>query len=104
MFDRSAQSGAATSAGTGTTEGYRLGDSGRHALFEDADLTPIFYGLVLGARNTRAPQRTDPVDAFSRDPLTAPIPAQVLTPSQRTPGRRAARAAVSTGGRHHYRG
>lgn len=64
---------------------------GRHALDEDAVLTPIFHALTRGGwrrqqhecDDTAAPLGvlTDPVDAFQRDPLTAPIPAPVLAPA-----------------------
>jgi hypothetical protein len=66
--------------------------SGRHAFNEDAVLTPIFHALARGGwRNRRheptPPATTDPADpvvAFQRDPLTAPIPVQALVavPSQ----------------------
>lgn len=56
---------------------------GRHVLDEDALLTPIFHALA------------DPVDAFWRDPLTAPIPVQALVPAPVLPEPRR--------GRHHLR-
>lgn len=61
---------------------------GRHALDEDALLTPIFHAMKRGAWRTRqheaaAPAQApaDPVVAFHRDPLAAPIPAQAYTPA-----------------------
>jgi hypothetical protein len=67
--------------------------TGRHALDEDAVLTPIFSAVRREVRP--AP---DPVDVFRRDPLTAPIPIQVWVPAPtRSRQRRAAR------GRHHIR-
>jgi hypothetical protein len=91
--------------------------SGRHALSEDAVLTPIFHALTRGGlRATRRPDSArpanplDPIEQFRRDPLTAPIPLQALMavpsqpwrrqptePSQHATGRRSRR------GRHHRR-
>lgn len=100
---------------------------GRHAFNEDAVLTPIFHALTRGgwrsrqhepAASQRPPQATsDPVDAFRRDPLTAPIPVQALvgapapTPvpawRRRTSGAHAlvpdARPEMPEQGRHHRR-
>jgi hypothetical protein len=96
----------------------RHAPSGRHALSEDAVLTPIFHALTRGGpRATRRPdsvrpaESLDPIEQFRRDPLTAPIPRQALmaVPSQpwkRPPteptspatGRRRSRR-----GRHHRR-
>ncbi len=80
-------------------------DTGRHALDEDALLTPIF--AALARRGTR-PSPVDPVERFRRDPLTAPLPVQV--PARRRPG---AHARVDPlperfgphdpAGRHHLR-
>ena len=61
--------------------------SGRHAYGEDAALTPIFHALTRGGWRGRQHEpaysadhqpdhRTEPVDEFDRDPLTAPIPVQ----------------------------
>ncbi len=47
--------------------------TGRHALEEDAVLTPIFSAVCREVL-------PDAVDQFHRDPLTAPIPIQVLVP------------------------
>ncbi|MCO1656880.1 hypothetical protein [Pseudonocardia humida] len=58
------------------------GGSGRHALDEDALLTPIF--AALARRNGRRPAPPDPVERFRRDPLTAPLP--VVVPARRRPG------------------
>ena len=98
---------------------------GRHSYSEDAALTPIFHALSrsgwrsrqhdpagaqnvvmqnVGAQNVGAQnyptQRTsaDPVDAFRRDPLTAPIPVQALAPTTTAPRRRRDRPES---GRHH---
>jgi hypothetical protein len=56
-------------------------DTGRHALDEDALLTPIFATL---ARRRGSPAPVDPVERFRRDPLTAPLP--VVVPARRRPG------------------
>ena len=65
--------------------------TGRHAFDEDAVLTPIFHALTRGGWRSRQhepaapavpplpplpapPRAPDPVDAFRRDPLTAPYP------------------------------
>jgi hypothetical protein len=77
---------------------------GRHAYNEEAALTPIFHALTRGGWRGRqhepaAPPRVaDPVDAFRRDPLTAPIP--IRAPASAPPRRR--REAQETG-RHHRR-
>ena len=67
--------------------------TGRHAFDEDAALTPIFHALTRGGWRSRqhdsatmhaarqAAFGPDPVDEFHRDPLTAPIPVQVLVPA-----------------------
>lgn len=54
--------------------------SGRHAVDEDAALTPIFHALSRGDLRGRAerPRGGDEVAAFRRDPLTAPIPVQAF--------------------------
>lgn len=56
--------------------------TGRHAVDEDAALTPIFHALSRG----------DAVAEFRRDPLTAPIPVQAFAaaaaPSPRLAPRR----------------
>jgi hypothetical protein len=86
--------------------------TGRHSYSEDAALTPIFHALSRsGWRSrqhdpvvpqTRSAQRgaADPVDAFRRDPLTAPIPVQALAPptTATTPRRR---RDQHESGRHH---
>lgn len=98
--------------------------TGRHAFNEDAVLTPIFHALTRGgwrsrqhepaARHVPAPAPADPVDAFQRDPLTAPIPVQALVPvpapasvrRRRAVGAHAARetrAEPADYGRHHRR-
>ena len=68
--------------------------TGRHALDEEAQLTPIFHALTgrFGAR----PAPVDPVERFRRDPLTVPIPVTV-------PAGRRARARTEPTGRHHLR-
>ena len=77
---------------------------GRHAYNEEAVLTPIFHALTRGGWRGRQheppapPRAADPVDAFRRDPLTAPIPIQ---PPASTPTRR--RREVQETGRHHRR-
>jgi hypothetical protein len=89
---------------------------GRHAYHEDAGLTPIFHALSRSGWNGRqraaaAPPRSgrpDPVDAFRRDPLTAPIPVQapVPAPARRRPAVAdvpSARDEMSDTGRHHVR-
>lgn len=72
--------------GTGTRQ-----DAGRHAIDEDAMLTPIFAALVRGGWRQR--QATEAA-RFDRDPLTAPLPGTAppvgLVPAQE-------------GGRHHLR-
>jgi hypothetical protein len=94
-------------------------DTGRHAVNEEAELTPIFHALTRGGWRSRqhepaAPSRgpADPVDAFHRDPLTAPIPMQALvaapTPAWARPAGGAhaipaARHATTDHGRHHRR-
>ena len=78
---------------------------GRHAFDEDAVLTPIFSAV------RRAVRPPDPVvDEFRRDPLTAPIPVQVLVPApsrsreQTRPAAHAlGEARVEARGRHHLR-
>ncbi len=67
--------------------------TGRHAIDEDAVLTPIFSAVRREVRPV-----PDAVDEFRRDPLTAPIPVQVLVPS---PSR--SREQRSPEGRHHLR-
>jgi hypothetical protein len=54
--------------------------TGRHALDEDALLTPIF--AALARRSGRRPAPVDPVERFRRDPLTAPLP--VVVPARRS--------------------
>ncbi|WP_214403880.1 hypothetical protein, partial [Pseudonocardia lacus] len=56
--------------------------AGRHALDEDALLTPIF--AALARHSGRRPAPPDPVERFRRDPLTAPLP--VVVPARRRPG------------------
>lgn len=91
--------------------------AGRHALDEEAVLTPIFHAMARGGWRSRqhdaAPVsrqgHADPVDEFQRDPLTAPIPVQAMTASapvapvtpivRRRPGAGAHRLA-ETSGRH----
>ncbi len=88
-------------------------DAGRHALDEDAELTPIFSALTRGG--WRQQQRVDSaVEQFRRDPLTAPIPVvrEIASATSWAGGlswsegsgsgrsRRSGRAARS-GGRHH---
>jgi hypothetical protein len=91
--------------------------SGRHALSEDAVLTPIFHALTRGGlRATRRPDPVrradplDPIEQFRRDPLTAPIPMQALMPVPSRSWRRNVTElnAGGTGrrsrrGRHHRR-
>lgn len=70
------------------TEWDRL-HNGRHAIDEDAVLTPIFHALTTGGWQERqheppaahrlGTRRSDPVAEFRRDPLTAPIPVQAIT-------------------------
>lgn len=100
----------------------RSREAGRHALNEEAALTPIFHALNRGGgwrgRRQEPPgRRADEVDEFRRDPLTAPIPVQALAaaavPSPSRPGTRRrtshalspdpAREPRREGGRHHYR-
>lgn len=105
------------------------GVAGRHAINEEAVLTPIFHALNRvewpgrqaegpGRRRPDAPAR-NAVDEFRRDPLTAPIPVQAFAaaaaPSPVLPPRvpRRRRSATDTGahaliepregGRHHFR-
>lgn len=93
---------------------------GRHAFDEDAVLTPIFHALTRGGWRSRQHDSAtvhaarqvafgrDPVDAFRRDPLTAPIPVQALVPATVHPAPLAAAHALSESerdrqGRHHRR-
>ena len=48
-------------------------DTGRHALDEDAALTPIFAALTRSGWRQRQ-RATTAQERFRRDPLTAPIP------------------------------
>lgn len=97
---------------------------GRHAFREDAALTPIFHALARSGVD-REPEadfpsiepvpvepvrvepaaQVDPLDAFRRDPLTAPIPIQALVSVPSQPMRRPEPNPVpdQAGGRHHYR-
>ncbi|GAA1220576.1 MULTISPECIES: hypothetical protein [Pseudonocardia] len=94
--------------------------TGRHAFDEDAELTPIFHALTRGgwrarqhepAAPTPPPRVPDPVEAFRRDPLTAPIPvvkdvAPAIPASRVGPGAHsvpAARHELTDEGRHHRR-
>ena len=94
--------------------------SGRHALSEDAVLTPIFHALTRGGlRAGSRPARLrppadppDPVENFRRDPLTAPIPAarpwwrcRASRGEARSPSRSPAGSAAGgrARGRHHRR-
>jgi hypothetical protein len=84
---------------------------GRHAIDEDALVTPIFAALRRGIRRrSHEPAREslrDPVDEFHRDPLTAPIPVQALVPAPSRSHERIHTAAHGYGeararpGRHH---
>ena len=84
---------------------------GRHAIDEDALVTPIFAALRRGIRRRmhhHEPAREslrDPVDEFHRDPLTAPIPVQVLVPapsrSQERINTASHRYGEERAGRHH---
>lgn len=81
---------------------------GRHAFNEDAVLTPIFHALTRGgwrsrqhepAAAQRQPAASDPIDAFRRDPLTAPIPIQALVPvPAAAPSRRRSTAGAHAAG------
>ncbi len=105
-------------AGLSTTTGNDVVPfPGRHAFDEDAVLTPIFHALSRSGWRGRQHEpaapvdvETDPVDAFRRDPLTAPIPMQALAPVQAVEPtwRRSAAGAHAkpeprSGGRHHRR-
>lgn len=104
------------------------GGAGRHAVNEEAVLTPIFHALRHSGWRGRQPEPparrrsdvrgADAVDEFHRDPLTAPIPVQAFAaaaaPSPALPSRAARRrrsgdtgahALVEPreGGRHHFR-
>ncbi len=63
--------------------------SGRHAVDEEAALTPIFHALSHGGVRGRAEQSRggDAVAEFRRDPLTAPIPVQALAAAASAPRR-----------------
>ena len=89
---------------------------GRHALDEDALLTPIFHALKRGGwrerqheptaeQRRRGRERRDPLDEFRRDPLTAPIPEQAFSvvpeQSYRRPAHLRTGGSVSSTGRHH---
>ncbi|TQM16091.1 hypothetical protein [Pseudonocardia kunmingensis] len=85
--------------------------TGRHSYSEEAALTPIFHALSRSGWRSRqhdpvVPQArpaqrsaADPVDAFRRDPLTAPIPVQALAPGTATTPR--GRRVPHESGRHH---
>jgi hypothetical protein len=72
--------------------------SGRHAVDDDAVLTPIFHALSRGGVRSRGDVRSrgersrggDEVAEFRRDPLTAPIPLQVLVAAAVSTPRRTA--------------
>ncbi len=77
--------------------------SGRHAVDDDAVLTPIFHALSHGVRGhgdarshgelrsrVERSRGGDEVAEFRRDPLTAPIPLQVLVAAAVAPPRRTA--------------
>jgi hypothetical protein len=76
---------------TGSRYEWERAHDGRHALDEDALLTPIFHALRSGGWQERqhepaashrlGSQRRDPLDEFRRDPLTAPIPVQAMSPA-----------------------
>ena len=96
---------------------------GRHALDEDALLTPIFHALRSGGWQERQHeptaaqrrdgqrvdgqrrdgQRMDPLTEFRRDPLTAPIPMQAMAAAP-LPERRSSRLRsvdpLTDSGRH----
>ena len=94
-------------------------DTGRHALHDDALLTPIFHALAhsgpADGRAVRRLQLVDPVERFRRDPLTAPLPvtgrARTRRPAAHARPEPAAdrppadpvRHAMAQGGRHHLR-
>jgi hypothetical protein len=94
-----------------TDEEWSTPAGGRHAFNEDAALTPIFHALTRGGWRKRqhepaaSAMTADPVDAFHRDPLTAPIPVQAMAVVPAQPWRRAVAAASGTGsdGRHRRR-
>lgn len=98
----------------------RSREAGRHALNEEAVLTPIFHALNRGGgwrgRQQEPPaRRADEVDEFRRDPLTAPIPIQAFaavgSPARLRTRRRTSHALIPDpareprreGGRHHCR-
>lgn len=103
---------------TGAYEsGQRWGSPvGRHAVDEDAALTPIFHALVRSGWGSRAEHVAsrdagvavaDPVEAFRRDPLEAPLPVVDGEGTGGRPGRRRAGTHAAPdargGGRHHRR-
>jgi hypothetical protein len=52
---------------------------GRHALDEDVVQTPIFAALTRGGwRNRRQEPPATSLEEFRRDPLTAPLPVQLV--------------------------
>jgi hypothetical protein len=90
------------STGDSVMDGDREPPSGRHALDEDALLTPIYHALARGGWRRGGGRRPEPesdpapaarpvpleeIIAFQRDPLTAPIPIQALGPAPALPTR-----------------
>ncbi len=61
---------------------------GRHALDEDAVQTPIFHALKQGGgRRRQQDQAVESLEEFRRDPLTAPIPIQLVASTRDVPTR-----------------
>ena len=61
---------------------------GRHALDEDAVQTPIFHALKQGGGRRRQQDRAvESLEEFRRDPLTAPIPIQLVASTRDVPTR-----------------
>ncbi len=101
---------------TGSRYEWERDQDGRHALDEDALLTPIFHALRRGGWQERqhepaaarrvGGQRFDPLTEFRRDPLTAPIPVQAMSattlpePSSRRQGHLRPVDPLTDSGRH----
>lgn len=78
------------------TQPWSRHDTGRHAIDEDAVLTPIFAALARGGWRQR---ESAEAERFHRDPLTAPLP--VESPSSGIAP--AGHVPAQEGGRHHVR-
>lgn len=117
MLEREAHGGVRPTEGQGIGSDTEWDEaSGRHAVDEDAQHTPIFDALTHSGWRGRqlepvpaVPIETavsnDSIDEFRRDPLSAPIPEHTLVPSPEPVPVRPAAELHSTSdtrlGRHH---